>query len=107
MKKRKAQFLAVGRLVPILFAALLHSGSRSMAQQPAEVAFPQAAVNYFKDMDGAVQLTDAESRGRNTWMLWTGGNSAFWDYITRHSFGNMDLLKVLDSRNRDRRFAHY
>ena len=69
--------------------------------------FPQASVDYFAGMDDAVQLTAEEVRGRNSWVMWTGGDEAFWDYLARRSFGAFDLLKVLDSRNRGRRFTAY
>ena len=69
--------------------------------------FPQASVDYFAGMDDAVQLTAEEVRGRDSWVMWTGGDEAFWDYLARRSFGAFDLLKVLDSRNRGRRFAAY
>ena len=39
--------------------------------------------------------------------MWTAGNEAFWDYLAGHSFGNFDLLKILDSRGRSQRFAKY
>jgi hypothetical protein len=45
-----------------------------------------------------------EILGRNTWMLWCGGNEGFWDWLAKRGFGFSDLLKVVDSRNRSRRF---
>ncbi len=61
---------------------------------------------YFQDMDYGyqratnpnVKLTEAEERGRNNWIVWTGGNDRFWDYMANHTFGAFDLLKVLSSR---------
>lgn len=61
-------------------------------------------VDYFQGMDGDVQLASNEVRGRNTWMLWCADNSKFWDWLANNSFGTTDLLKVLDSRNRETRF---
>jgi hypothetical protein len=55
-------------------------------------------------MDGSVALTEDEIKGRNTWLLWTGGNEAFWDYMAQHSYGLTDLLKTLDTRRRATRF---
>lgn len=43
--------------------------------------------------------------GRNTWMLWCGGNERFWDWLATDSYGFMDLLKLLDSRKRRERWA--
>ena len=34
-------------------------------------------------MDGGVALTADEIKGRNTWIVWTGGNDRFWDALTR------------------------
>jgi hypothetical protein len=66
---------------------------------------PGAADNYFKYMDygyrretdPSVVLSPAEERGRNTWIVWTFGNDRFWDYMSNHTFGAFDLLKVLSS----------
>ena len=33
-------------------------------------------------MDGGVALTADEIKGRNMWMVWTGGNDRFWDALT-------------------------
>jgi hypothetical protein len=69
--------------------------------------FPSAAVDYFAAMDDGIPLDAAAVRGRNTWLLWTAGDEAFWDYLAARSFGTFDLLKVLDSRNRSTRFRDY
>ena len=42
--------------------------------------------------------------GRNTWMLWCGGNEGFWDWLASDSLGFVDMLKLIDSRDRLRRF---
>lgn len=48
--------------------------------------------------------TNQEILGRNTWMLWCGGNEGFWDWLSTDSLGFIDLLKLVDSRNRGQRF---
>ena len=58
---------------------------------------PADEADHFHDMDGGAQFTAAEIRGRNTWMAWTGGNEAFWDWLSNHSFGTHDLLKMSSS----------
>lgn len=63
-------------------------------------SFPAAADDYFHDMDGAIQRSPAEVRGRNTWIVWTGGNDRFWDGITASSAGALDFLKTLSSHPR-------
>jgi hypothetical protein len=75
--------------------------------RPPPQEFPQASVDYFAGMDDGIALTPDEVRGRNTWLIWTAGNQAFWDYLARRSFGAFDLLKVLDSRGRATRFSTY
>jgi len=78
-------------------------------------SFPHAADDYFHDMDNGVALTEDEARGRNMWILWTGGNDRFWDKMTAASLGVFDLLKIVTSDpsqmhdgkpyNRDSRWA--
>ena len=60
-------------------------------------SFPAATENYFKDMDGGVALSDAEVRGRNTWIVWTGGNDRFWNSISVSSAGALDFLKTVSN----------
>lgn len=60
-------------------------------------SFPAAGEDYFHDMDRGVQLTTNEIKGRNTWIVWSGGNDRFWDYMASHSFGSLDFLKTLSS----------
>jgi mono/diheme cytochrome c family protein len=80
----------------------------AMAAGKAKEDFAADAVDYFPQMDrmappgvgiGQLQplsLTTAEIQGRNTWMLWTGGNEAFWDWLAQHGYGFVDLLKLVD-----------
>ena len=60
-------------------------------------SLPVADEDYFKAMDGALSLTSDEVKGRNTWIVWTGGNDRFWDSVTNYTFGSFDLLKILSS----------
>ena len=60
-------------------------------------SFPAAEDDYFHDMDGRVALTTEEIKGRNTWIVWTGGNDRLWDELSRLSVGNLDFLKTLSS----------
>src|SRR5262245_14779089 len=62
--------------------------------------FPELADDVFKPMDGGIALTGDEVKGRNTWNLWCGGDEQFWDRMARESYGLIDLLKTIDSRNR-------
>ena len=45
-------------------------------------SFPAADDDYFHDMDDGIKLTPDEIKGRNTWIVWTGGNDRFWDKIS-------------------------
>lgn len=60
-------------------------------------SFPAADENYFKQMDGGVELTANEVKGRNNWIVWTGGNDRFWDDLVNRSFGAVDFLKIISS----------
>jgi mono/diheme cytochrome c family protein len=99
--------LAVVGLALLFFS----SGGRRAQADPQDLAggrtpadFPQVGDDVFKPMDGAIDLTPNEIRGRNTWILWTGGNEQFWDRLSRESYGIVELLKTIDSRNRSTRF---
>ncbi len=60
-------------------------------------SFPQASEDYFHDMDGGVALTPDEIRGRNMWLVWSGGNDRFWNRMTDYTYGAFDLLKIISS----------
>src|SRR6476660_6218075 len=79
-------------------------------------SLPAPVEDYFHDMDGGVDLKpDPATKldpvlGRNTWIVWTGGNDRFWDKLTVASFGALDLLKTISSRkglyaSRDNRWS--
>jgi hypothetical protein len=69
------------------------------AQRAGRMAdsFPQADEDFFRDMDNGVALTTDEVKGRNMWVVWTGGNDRFWDKMTAATFGGFDLLKIVSS----------
>ncbi|HEX3718398.1 MAG TPA: hypothetical protein VH595_10565 [Verrucomicrobiae bacterium] len=69
--------------------------------------FPELAVDVFKPMDGGIDLSADEIKGRNTWDLWTGGDEQFWERMSRQSYGLIDLLKTIDSRKRGKRFTEF
>ncbi len=69
-------------------------------------SFPAAGVDdlgkdYFHDMDadanGPIKFNEAQIKGRNTWIVWTGGDDRLWDTLRVKSFGALDFLKVLSS----------
>jgi hypothetical protein len=63
----------------------------------AAESFPAADEDYFRNMDKGVSLTPSEVKGRNTWIIWTGGNDRFWDFAARTAIGSFDLLKTISS----------
>ncbi len=58
---------------------------------------PPADEDYFHDMDGGVALGADEVKGRDTWLVWTGGNDRLWNWLAMTSEGTLDLLKTLSS----------
>lgn len=74
-------------------------------------SIPAADEDYFHDMDGAIPLTSSEVKGRNTWIVWSGGDDRLWDKLTVSSFGALDFLKTLSSHpklkySRDNRWSY-
>jgi hypothetical protein len=59
--------------------------------------FPAADEDYFHDMDGGLALTPSQIAGRDTWIVWTGGNDRLWDKLSVESFGALDFLKTISS----------
>jgi hypothetical protein len=104
-----------------ILASLVFLASPMAAQQaPPDEAkrlgkhpedFPAATKDYFHDMDMVgkpdedqstvptyLNLTDPDQiRGRNTWVMWCGGNEWFWDWLAQHSYGFLDFLKMVGS----------
>lgn len=76
-----------------------------MTQGKTTADFPEVADDLFHGMDGGVVLTTDEIKGRNTWMIWTADNDEFWDQMASYAYGTTDLLKMLDTRRHDSRFA--
>jgi hypothetical protein len=94
----------------LLVATVLLTACREgLAPQPGKVldearranrsaaSLPAAAEDYFHDMDGGVALSPDEVKGRNSWIVWTGGNDRFWDAISQKSLNGLDFLKTLSS----------
>ena len=111
MPRRKLRtFLIIVIVLIVAFIAFVgyrlfaHRGPRPgtvldearQANRPVS-SFPAADEDYFHAMDGGIQLTPEEVKGRNTWVVWTGGNDRFWDTIGTRSFGALDLVKTLSS----------
>jgi hypothetical protein len=106
-------FIVVAVLVIVAGMFLLHAWWIHRGPQPGTVldearqahrlasSFIAADEDYFRDMDqnkdGVVALTPEEVKGRNTWVVWTGGNDRLWNHLTDDSFGALDFLKTISS----------
>lgn len=99
--------------------------------RPAE-SFPAADEDYFRDMDhGATKnprevalalaayipgispdaAVSAVAKGRNNWIVWSGGNDRLWDRLSVQSAGILDFLKILSNHpgldySRDNRWSY-
>ncbi len=57
----------------------------------------RAALEPYVPGITAEAAVKAAVRGRNNWVIWTAGNDALWDELSRASFGNLDFLKTVSS----------
>jgi hypothetical protein len=101
---RLAGFALLLGLLPLLGgttgqAALAAPGALDEAKQAGRgpESFPPAGEDYFRETDNGIELTPDEVKGRDMWVVWTGGNDRFWDLLTRNTFGAFDLLKTISS----------
>ena len=108
MRMRRLQLAGAAILAAIGFV----TGCKLTKPTPVDNAggrspsdFPELAADVFKPLDGGIELAPDEIKGRNTWILWTGGDEQFWERMSRESYGLIDLLKTVDSRKRGTRFA--
>ncbi|HEX7232814.1 MAG TPA: hypothetical protein VF452_20675 [Candidatus Binatia bacterium] len=103
MNRKTASTVFYCCLVAFIFAACGRAPAPGSVKDEALTvgrkadSFPAADENYFKDMDGGVELTANEIKGRNNWIVWTGGNDRFWDDLVNRSFGAVDFLKIISS----------
>lgn len=90
----------VARVVPYLWIAALAACQNGPADEAQRANYPddrliQADEDYFHEMDDGVRLTPDEVKGRNMWLVWSGGNDRFWDHMTKPTLGGFDLLKII------------
>jgi hypothetical protein len=110
--------VAIVALALVIVAALIFPLSKSGKVQDEAMqvgrsaeSMPGADEDYFHDMDGGLTYSADEVKGRNNWIVWSGGNDRFWDVISAKSLGNLDFLKTISSRpglpaNRDNRWSY-
>jgi len=97
------------------FANLGPGTSAEDWQKAAMRYYPPAYHDYFEDMDRMgtpggtgttpLRLSASGVKGRNAWVMWTAGNEAWWDWLSRYGYGTIDLLRLIDHTDRDTRFA--
>jgi hypothetical protein len=109
LKSRPLLILLVIVLALVAIGVVVYSKLKPDGQKPGQVldearvaqraasTFPAADEDYFHDMDGGVQLSPDEIKGRNTWIVWTAGNDRFWDKMVDASVGALDFVKILSS----------
>jgi hypothetical protein len=103
MKKKRRAGIYYCSIAALIFAACGKAPAPGTVKDEALTggrmadSFPAADENYFKDMDGGVELTANEVKGRNNWIVWTGGNDRFWNDLVNRSFGAVDFLKIISS----------
>jgi hypothetical protein len=123
MTKKIIKYVFLTMFLGVSVSMLLISGCDRGGPKPGTVpdeakkagrsvdSFPAADEDYFHDMDGAIALKDYEVKGRNTWIVWTGGNDRLWDKLTVLSAGALDLLKTVSNHpslkfSRDNRWEY-
>jgi hypothetical protein len=116
--RRKAASTLVTLIICLIVACCSKQPQPGTVQDEAKRAgrtvasFPQAAEDYFHDMDGGIALSADEIKGRNMWLVWSGGNDRFWNVMTQYTFGAFDLLKIISSHpslgySRANRWEHF
>lgn len=83
--------------------------TRDLLWEMDQVAHDGRLQSLDFDANGDGRVDDAERdaiRGRNTWVNWGAGNEAFWGWLQEQGYGITDFLILLDSRQRDHRFAN-
>ncbi len=91
-------FVLSGAVVCISSCSHAHPKDEAMRANRTPESFPAADEDYFHDMDSALVLTSDEVKGRNMWLVWTGGDDKLWDTLTVTSLGTLDFLKTISSR---------
>jgi hypothetical protein len=78
---------------------LYYPEQRDVFWQMDQVADPETGELHPLSLDRRAVM------GRNTWIMWCGGNQWFWDWLATKGVGLLDFLHLIDSRTRDLRFA--
>ena len=84
----------------VLILGDCHHNSDAAKDEPARVGisderFVHGGEDYFSAMDEGVFLSPDGIKGRNMWLVWSGGNDRFWDRMGTPTLGAFDLLKIV------------
>lgn len=104
-------------VVSIYLLAIAACGSKT-ALSSAQSAPPPCSKDKASCYEsGYAGLTELQRQGRDTWYLWTGGDTdakgnvvgdqALWRYLAVRTHGTVDLLQAIDSRYRNERFRRF
>ena len=101
--------------------AMLAVTQKSTPANAIQIMSKGSDDDYYKDMDYGLSATDEGQnlihqkisefipeitkdqavksfiRGRNNWIVWTGGNDRFWNFISNETFGSLDFLKLISN----------
>jgi hypothetical protein len=110
MSKRQGVFLLC-----VLGVVAYVPGSFVRAGSGGPEACARGAVSCYEA--GYAGLTPLQRQGRDTWYLWTGGDTdakgnvvgdqELWRLLAVRSHGTVDLLQAVDSRYRGERFKRF
>ncbi|WP_026135035.1 hypothetical protein [Scytonema hofmannii] len=124
MKKTSLLFTTCLLLAVIMFIVCGFYGTpTAFASESSETSIPVATeykkasnAEYSDDVNNCDgigylpyddNLTDAEKRGRCTWYLWTAGNDKYYRDVAKQTHGEVDLLGLIDTRDRDQRLNRF
>ncbi|HZY52684.1 MAG TPA: hypothetical protein VFE73_05560 [Reyranella sp.] len=118
--RRNVSVLVILLLVGVVTFVMLRAGGpksgeikdEAMLANRSVSSFPAADEDYFAAMDNGAKLSAEQVKGRDMWLVWSGGNDRFWDNLIKDSFGTFDLLKTISSApglpySRDTRFKYF
>jgi len=74
---------------------------------PANIEKVKSHLEKFLPGMTAKAAQEAIAKGRNNWIVWTGGNDRFWDEFNTITLGSSDFLKTISNFPRSNEFVSY